>query len=717
MARRLSLFFVALVFAACTPEDPRKPAQPRAAQPPVPAAELPADPFSDGDRGTKADPTRSRPLIDGVEDARLLLEQPEWGNAERLANYCEDSIARAQIVRRRLQQAGRADADVIKDFELLRREVDTAEGLASLMFNTSPVKQVRDAAQKCEQDVAAFGTEVSLDRALFRALAAVKVEPLDALSKRFVEHGLRDFRRSGIDKDDATRERIKAINARMVELTQSFRRNINADVKDIAVDAKLLEAMPADWLANHAVDEQGRVRVTTNYPDFYPFETYVADDALRRELYEKFALRAFPLNKPIIAEVLKLRKELATILGYPSWAEYIVEDKMTGSAATVEAFITDVASIVRPRAVADLEELLARKRKDQPGAKAIETHDRFYYVQQVRKERFDFDPKSVRPYFSYPAVKEGVLDLYAELFDLEFVKLEDAPVWHPTVDAYEMRSHGKLIGRFYLDMHPRENKYSHAAAFPIQSGTASGRIPWASLVCNFPNPADGDGKALMEHSDVQTYLHEFGHLVHHLLGSHKSDFVGLNGFNVEWDFVEAPSQLLEEWGWRPEVLQRFAKHVDTGEPIPAKLVDKMRGAEELGKGLANQRQVFYAAYSFFLHSVAPDSLDLDAFTDEMYAKYSPYPRLENGKIYCNFGHLMGYSAIYYTYQWSLSISKDLFTRFAREGLLNKETAMAYRREVLEPGGTKDADELVKAFLGRERNLDAYKAWMQKAPGK
>ncbi len=263
-------------------------------------------------------------------------------------------------------------------------------------------------------------------------------------------------------------------------------------------------------------------------------------------------------------------------------------------------------------------------------------------------------------------------------------------------------------------MHPRKGKYKHAAMFPIQTGIKDGRMPMASLVCNFPNPAEGDHQALMEHNQVVTFFHEFGHLVHHLL-ARNTHWANLAGINVEWDFVEAPSQLLEEWSWDPEVLKRFAKRVDTGEPVPAEMVRAMRRAEEFGKGVAVMRQIFYTAYSFFLHNRDPSTVDLDRYTEEIYAKYSPYPALEKGHVYANFGHLMGYSSMYYTYQWSLVIAKDLFTRFKKEGLLNPDVARAYRRAILEPGGTRDAAELVEAFLGRPYNLDAYRAWLESDP--
>ncbi|TNF22959.1 MAG: peptidase M3 [Deltaproteobacteria bacterium] len=702
---------VASGLVACLPKDPRKPAQPPA--PEVAAVPAPEEPVAPAPAPAPA-PEPKRELLDGAEDARLMLEVPQWDDAQRFATYCADSIARATAVRDRLRGEQADAAKTAADFDQLSRELDTAGGLASLMFNANPNEDYRKAAEKCEQDIQKFATEVSLDRGLYDALAKVDVEALDALGKRFVDKSLRDFRRAGVDKDDATRARIAEINARLVELEQSYIKNISDDTRSIeipAADAGKLSGLPQDWLDAHKPNDAGNIVVTTDYPDFFPFATYVADDALRKALYVQFLTRAYPKNKEILTEVLTLRAEKAKILGFPDWAHYAIEDKMAGSAETVQQFLGDITEIIRPRADADLAVLLARKQKDLPEATAIETYDRFYYVAAVQKENFKFDPQSVRPYFSYPAVKAGILSLYGNLFGLEFKRLEDAKTWAPGVEAYEMLADGTVIGRFFLDMHPRAGKYKHAAAFEIQSGDSGTRIPYASLVCNFPNPADGDGKALMEHNDVVTFFHEFGHLIHHLL-ARKSAYIDLNGFNTEWDFVEAPSQLLEEWAWSPEVLQGFAKHVDTGEAIPTELVEKMKAADEFGKGLHLMRQVFYTSLSFYLHEADPATLDLDAFMADLYTKFSPFPQTPGTYVYANFGHLMGYTALYYTYQWSLAISKDLFTRFKAEGILNSEVAQAYRKAVLEMGGAEDAKDMVEHFLGRARNLDAYKKWIQ-----
>ncbi len=712
------------LLTACEPPDERLPKQPAVpGEGHVAPTVVPKAPKGGGVTTTAVTkppatkPTPASAMLDGTADALRMLNTPKWADAGEFTRYCDDSIARATTVRKRLQKAGRADAVVLADFNKLSLELDTVSGLASLMFNVNPNKAVRDAGQACQQKLSKFTTDVGLDRALFDAISKVDASKLTGDPKRVVEHTIRDFKRAGVDKDKATRDRIAKINARIVEIGQDFRKNINADVRSIKItDASKLKGLPQDWIDKHKPDDKGVITVTTDYPDFFPFQRYCADGELRKQLYQQFMKRAWPQNEPLIKEILTLRKEFAGIIGFESWADYITQDKMTGSAKVVDAFIKDIEKIVRPRNDADVAALLERKKKDDPTATTIESHDRFYYVSKVREDKHGFDEKVLRSYFSYPLVKQGIFDLYGELFGLTFRALPNYKTWHPSVEAWEMLSDGKLVGRFFLDNHPRSDKYKHAAMFPIQTGLKKGRIPWASLVCNFPDPSEGGGRGLMDHGQVETFFHEFGHLIHHLV-ARGTDWVDLSGINVEWDFVEAPSQILEEWASSHEVLARFARHSDTGEVIPKALVDKLVSASEFGKGLSLMRQVFYTAYSFYIHSADPKTLDLDAFSAEMYSKYSPFPAVKGGKIFSNFGHLIGYSAIYYTYQWSLAIAKDLFTRFETEGVMNKKVAMDYRKLILEPGGTKDAEELVTDFLGRKRTLKAYRDYIQKGAAK
>ncbi len=326
----------------------------------------------------------------------------------------------------------------------------------------------------------------------------------------------------------------------------------------------------------------------------------------------------------------------------------------------------------------------------------------------MRAEQLDFDSQSVRPYFELARVQQGLFDTTARMFGVEYRRALDAPVWHPDVTAWEVVEQGRVIGRFFLDLFPREGKYKHAAQFTLTSGQSGRALPEGALVCNFPR-----APALLEHSEVVTWFHEFGHLLHHIFGG-QTRWAGLSGVRTEWDFVEAPSQMLEEWCWDASVLQRFARHHQTGEPIPAALVQRMRAADEFGKGLRVRQQMFYAATSLRFHDRDPAGLDSTALANELQERYTPFRAVPDTYFQESFGHLEGYSAIYYTYMWSLVIAKDLFGVFRREGLLNAGPATRYRKAILEPGGSRPAAELVKAFLGREPSFDAFAGWLNAA---
>jgi thimet oligopeptidase len=406
--------------------------------------------------------------------------------------------------------------------------------------------------------------------------------------------------------------------------------------------------------------------------------------------------------------MLSRRAELARVLGYASWASYVTEDKMIGSAEAAADFVERITRAAEGRMRRDHAQLLARKRRDAPGAERVEPWDSAFLQERVKAEGYGFDSQSVRPYFEYGRVKDGVLDVTGRLFGIGYRRVA-APVWHPEVEAYDVVDGDALLGRVYLDMHPREGKYKHFAQFTLASGQAGVRLPEGVLVCNFPKPA-ADAPALLDHGEVRTFFHEFGHLLHHVLGGHVR-WAGQSGVATEWDFVEAPSQLLEEWVWEPDVLRTFARHVETGEPVPAELVRRMKAADEYGKGLMVRQQMFYAATSLELHRRDPASLDTTALVAELQERYTPFRHVEGTYFQVSFGHLDGYSAIYYTYMWSLVIAKDLLGPFREAGLMSEGPARRYRSAILEAGGSKPAAELVVDFLGRPSAFDAYARWL------
>ncbi|MFC1609621.1 M3 family metallopeptidase [Myxococcota bacterium] len=585
--------------------------------------------------------------------------------------------------------------------------IDRVLNTAQLLRNVHPDESLRDVADGCEQEFSKLVTDIGLSRPVYDAVSAVDVSGEDAVTQRYAEHVLRDFRRAGVDKDPETRDAIRKLREELVLVGQGFGKNIREDVRAIKLDSvDELDGLPQDYVEAHPAGPDGKITLTTDYPDIIPYMTYASIDSRRLELYTKFRKRGCPNNESILLEMLDKRHELARLLGHRSWADYVTEDKMIKTAGAARDFINKVADISEVRAKHDYDELREQLRQIDPDAREVGDWQKSFLEEQLKREKYDFDSQAVRAYFPYDRVRQGLLDITAKIFDLRYERIEPE-VWHPSVDAYEVYSDGDLVGRFFLDMHPREGKYKHAAAFPLQSGVADRQIPEAALVCNFPG---GDGTlCLMEHDQVETFFHEFGHLLHHILGG-RHRWIEVSGFNVEWDFVEAPSQLLEEWAWDVAALRTFARN-EKEESIPTVLVDKMRRARDFGKGTWARHQMFYAAISLEYYDRDPDGIDTTTLMKELQAKYSPFEYVSDTFFQYSFGHLDGYSAMYYTYMWSLVIAKDLFSVFQEKGLMNPEPARRYKKTILETGGSKDAEEMVHDFLGRNYSFEAFARWL------
>jgi thimet oligopeptidase len=475
-------------------------------------------------------------------------------------------------------------------------------------------------------------------------------------------------------------------------------------------DASRLAGLPADFLQSHPPDARGTIRITTDYPDYNPFMTYAADDELRKKLYVAFRSRGDGGNEETLQRILTLRSEKAKLLGFADWADYITADKMIRTGDRAAEFLERVWTLAEPRAKQDYADLLAQLKKTDPSATAVADWQKIYLENLVKRDRYEVDASAVREYFPYAKVLDGLLAITSEIFDIAYVRVADGNPWHDSVVIYDVMRGATKLGRIYLDMHPREGKYKHAAQFPLLDGVRGVQLPEGVLVCNFPQPSADDPVALLEHDDVVTMFHEFGHLMHHVLGGHQK-WISQSGVATEWDFVEAPSQMFEEWAWSHDTLSRFARHHETGETIPAALVEKMRRADKFGLGTQTVQQIFYAAISLRFHRADPASLDQLAEVQALQKRYTPFAYVKGTRFHASFGHLVGYSAMYYTYQWSLVIAKDLLTPFTTSGLMATDVTFAYRDKVLVPGGSRDAADLVRDFLGREYDFSAYEQFL------
>ena len=637
-----------------------------------------------------------------TETSLSPLDLPETHWEAWVADRTESQLARATELVEAAKQGPR-DASALSTWNDINIALGNAFAVASLMSNVHPDEAVRNRAEAAEQAASRLLTEIGLDRDLFEVLDAVDPSELDDAGRRVLSLTLRDFRRAGVDQDDDVRDRLRKLNERETEVGQTFAKNIRDSVRTIRIEPERLDGLPADYIEAHPPGEDGLVTITTEYPDYVPFMTFAKDREARAALLHEFRNRAWPENDAVLAELLKLRDEHAKLLGYADWPSYDAEVKMIGKGDAIPEFIDRISDAAEEPGKRDIAVLLARLQQDHPEVETIDGRDGSFYAEVIRRENFDVDAQQVRTYFDFQKVRAGLLDVTGRLFGIEYVPV-DVPVWHEDVASYDVMRDGERLGRIHLDLHPRAGKYGHAAQFDLVPGIRGRQLPQGVLVCNF-------SKQLMEHDHVVTLFHEFGHLVHHVLAG-RHDWARFSGVATEWDFVEAPSQMLEEWAWDHDVLSTFATDA-SGEAIPGELVTKMRAANEFGKGYYARTQMFYAATSYYLHKEVP--ADLTARMVELQAKYDLFGYVPDTHFHTSFGHLHGYGSGYYTYMWSLVIAKDLFSAFDPDNLFDTEVAHRYRDCILAAGGSKDAADLVADFLGRPYNFDAFEAWLRRPP--
>lgn len=603
-----------------------------------------------------------------------------------------------------LPAASNNNIEVLQDFNKLEIIIDNAYSKAQLQANTHPDETIRKQAEHCVQEFSALYTELGLSRKIYDSISKLELADESPETHRYLKKIIRDYHRSGVDKSEHARTRIKAIIDELTVLSQRFSKNIREDVRSLEVNSvDQLKGLPEDYIESHK-KSSGKFVITTDYPDFFPVARYAENDKLRKDLYTLFKNRGYPQNESVLKNILNLRYELATLLDYPDFASFITEDKMIRHPDKAQSFIDEIATLVDSIADEDYEILLHRLKQIDPEAREVKSWQHSYISNLVRKESYDFDSRELRQYFIYRNVENGIFNLIEEMFSIQIITWE-TETWHKSVKAYKIISNGREIGRFFLDMHPRENKYKHAAHFPLVSGVNGVQLPVSVLVCNFPGENDPDS-SFMEHGQVETFLHEFGHLIHHIFAG-QQNWIGFSGVATERDFVEAPSQMLEEWIWDEKILKRFAINQE-GKTIPDEIISRMQKARYFGEGLNIRNQLYYAALSLDYHRGNPESLDLNEAMIRLNKKYSKFDHMEGTYFYTNFGHLMGYSAMYYTYMWSLVIAADMFSEFEQQDLLSDEIANHYRQSILAPGGSRDAEQLVSDFLGRPYDFNAFK---------
>jgi len=565
-----------------------------------------------------------------------------------------------------------------------------------------------------ESVVSSAQTDLSLNQKVYQALVSLPIPANDPATRHYIERTLLEYRLSGVDKDDATRSRIRALQDKITALSLAFGRNVADGTLKVTATKADLDGLPPDYIARHAPAADGTYTLTTDEPDSRPVASFARSADLRMRMFLAYNQRAYPKNVAVLMDLLSARQELATILGYSRYADLAAADQMIGSSTNVQALFKQLDDASHEAAKREYAQLLTFAQQRQPGLANISFADSGYWGEQYRRAKYDFDAQSVRPYFPYQQVETGILKIAARLFHVEFRAAPNASTWDPSVTTFDVfdaatGNQGRLLGRIYLDMHPREGKDKWFSSAPILLGIRGRQLPEGALVCNFSGGKPGE-PGLMEYNDVVTFFHEFGHLMHQILGG-QGQWAGQSGFNVEGDFLEAPSQMLEEIFRDRTVLATFAKHYQTGETIPASLVARMNAASAYGRAGWVQGQLGYAVFSFDVHDRAPSDVNLDALWREDITRFSPFTYIDGTRYYASFTWITGYASNLYTYLLDKVIATDFFAQFDKSNLLDGPTAMRYRRTVLEPGGAKPAADLVKDFLGRPQGFEAIKSWM------
>ena len=629
-------------------------------------------------------------------------------------------------------------------------DLSMAWGLVGHLDSVRNSDELRDAQNVMLPEVTQFFSRIPLNDRLWKRIKSYvesdEAKALEGVKLRLLDETVKDFVRSGADLPADKKSRLEEVEAGLAKVTQKFSENVLDSTNEwelIIEDTKRLEGLPVTAVSvlqseaaakNLGSEDEPVYRVTLKAPVYFPVLEYADDADLRKEVWEgsiTVGRGGDYDNTELIAEILKLRQEKAEILGKTNFADQVLEERMANNGATALGFLEDLAERTQPFFQREIGELKAfREEQDSSWDGVFEPWDVAYWAEKLRKARYDFDEEEVRPYFAIDNVIEGMFRLCEKVFGFKIVECDSAftepggepegdavEVWHPEVKFYELcdETSGELLGSFYADWHPRVDKRGGAWMNYFKTGTPptdkEPRRPHLGLICGNLTPSSADKPALLTHREVETVFHEFGHLLHHLMG--EVAIKSLNGIHVVWDFVELPSQIMENFCWSRVSLDFFAKHYQTGESIPEELFQKMLGARNFQSAMVQMRQLAFGKMDLELHvnhhGIGTEG-DLDSVVREILKGYLMPLATEPPTMARRFTHLFasatGYAAGYYSYKWAEVLDADAFTRFADAGVISPEVGREFRAKILSQGGSRDAGELFRDFMGRDPDLNS-----------
>jgi oligopeptidase A len=612
--------------------------------------------------------------------------------------------------------------------DVLTEPLDWAMGIVRHLESVATYPELRAALNAAQPEVSAFYTGIPLNAGLWQNIKAYNATPeaakLSGARSRFLHKTIETFRRHGADLDPAGKKRLEEIDVELTQITTRFAENVldstNAFELILANQADLAGLPPtAIASARESAQRKGLEgwRFTLQAPDYFAVMTYLDKSDIRRQVYEAFAVRATTGkrdNRPIIVRIIELRREKAALLGFANFADLVLEDRMAHTGDRALGFLEDLKNKTERRFHEENQELLAFRRSlEGPDAPELAPWDVAYYAEKQRTALYDFDEEALRPYFPMESVVGGLFELVHRLYGIRVEEEPGVPAWDAAVHYYNVRDEeGVFLGGFYADWYPRENKRGGAWMDGLITGgpVTGGFRPHLGLICGNLTPPVGGKPALLTHREVETIFHEFGHLLHHLLS--RVEIRSLAGTSVAWDFVELPSQIMENWCWEREALDLFARHFETGVPIPDDLFQKMKRARTFRAANAQMRQVGFGFIDLLLHVRYDATRDGDpvAYSRALLQEFSPAPLPAEHAMIAAFTHLfaapVGYGAGYYSYKWAEVLEADAFTRFRDGGIFSREIGASFRGEILSKGDSEDPAELYRRFMGRDPDPNA-----------
>jgi thimet oligopeptidase len=630
---------------------------------------------------------------------------------QRIAASCASSSAAVKegvdrIVRSR---GPRTFATVVLPLENASADYNDDLAAQGFLYNVSTDPAVRKASLKCSTDAGNVLSELAARPDLYRALAAAQSSGTaqSPAQLKVTQLWLTALKRSGAGLPRTERREFVALMQKLTDYQNKFQANLGNDSSTIAISAAQAQSLPPDFVAaSLKKGGDGGYTVPVNESTVGPFLQNETDAAARKAFYVAYNNRGGDTNVKLLQDALAARDRLAHLLGYPTWAAFVLADRMAGTPQRVTGFLAqiDTAIIVKARAERDEDAALAKA----DGKPSFDQWDQTYYENQLRKTKYAVDQNEIKQYFPVQRVVDSVLGIYQELLGVKFARA-NVPVWQSQVQAYDVAdaASGRPLGRFYLDLFPRPGKYDHFANFPIiprrVMPDGSIRLAESAIVGNWPQPAPGK-VALLQHGDVETFFHEFGHCMAAMLANEPYETL-TNGFRQ--DFIEAPSQMLENWAWDPTILKRVSANVTTGQPLPDELIQKMIAARYVHYALQTSQQILYATVDMKYHTLRPP-VDTTAVWAATVSATTPNDYVPGTHPQSEFGHLMGgYDAGYYGYLWSKVYAQDMFSRFSAQGLTDPRVGKAYRDEILAPARLREPDAEIRAFLGRPMNPNAF----------